>query len=140
MAGNITRSCKIAGNGGDLTLQLPNLTYAYSLEISNASEIALPMLSSVSNGLEVSYSEASELSMPELTYVGGDLVISNNRHLHTFELAELVNVQGNLELVSNEELDEIDGLPYLSSVGGDLSLMGSFEKYVDIVPDSQPSD
>lgn len=128
MAGNITKHCKITGNGGDLTLQLPNLTYAYSLEISNASEITLPMLSSVSNGLDVTYSEVSELSMPELTYVGGDLAITNNRHLNTLELGELVNVQGNLNVTGNEELDEINRLPYLSSVGGDLNLMGAFER------------
>lgn len=130
MAGNITKSCKITGNGGDLTLQLPNLTYAYSLEINNASEITLPMLSSVSNGMDISYSEASELSLPELTYVGGDLVISNNRYLETLEMGELVSVQGNLEIEGNDDLAAIEGLPYLSSVGGDLTLKGGFERYV----------
>lgn len=133
MAGNITQRCKITGNGGDLTLQLPNLTYAYSLEISNASEITLPMLSSVSDGMEIRYSDASELSMPELTYVGGDLVMSNNRHLDTLDFGELVNVQGNLQLEGNDELAEIKGLPYLSSVGGNLDLMGAFERYGDRV-------
>ena len=128
LAGNITKSAKITGNGGDLALQLPNLTYAYSLEINNASEISLPMLSSVSNGLQISHSDVSELSMPELTYVGGDLVISNNRNLQDLDMGELVNVQGNLKVAGNEDVSEIKGLPYLSSVGGDLSLMGAFQR------------
>lgn len=128
MAGNITQRAKITGNGGDLTLQLPNLTYAYSLEISKVSQLALPMLSSVSDGLDVSYSDASNISMPELTYVGGDFVMSNNRHIDSLDLGELVNVQGNLEITGNKELEEIFGLPYLSSVGGNLDLEGGFER------------
>jgi hypothetical protein len=113
-----------------LTLQLPNLTYAYSLEINNASEIDLPMLTSVSDGLSISYSKASALNIPELTYVGGDLVVSGNPYLDNFLLNELVNVQGDLEIIDNEALADLDGLPYLSSVGGDLRLMGAFDKYV----------
>lgn len=130
MAGNITKSCTITGNSGELTLQLPNLTYAYSLDINNASEITLPMLSSVSNGMQLSYSEASELSLPELTYVGGDLVISNNGQLDTLELDGLVNVQGNVQITGNDELGVIEGLPYLSSIGGNLELMGALNQYI----------
>lgn len=80
--------------------------------------------------MTISDSEVSELSMPELTYVGGDMVISNNRHLDTMRLDELVNIQGNLQVADNDELSQLDGLPYLSSVGGDLSLSGVFEGYV----------
>jgi hypothetical protein len=128
LAGNITRSATITGNGGDLSIQLPNLTYAYSLEINNASSIELPMLSSVSNGLSISSNDASELTLPELTYVGGDLIVSNNPRLGTFKMPELVNVQGNLEVENNDALDSVHGLPYLSSVGGDLSLSGAFDR------------
>lgn len=109
-------------------MQLPNLTYAYSLEIDNANEISLPMLSSVSNGLRVSNSDVSELSISELTFVGGDLVISGNRNLAELGMEELINVQGDLEIVDNNDLVEIKGLPYLSSVGGDLSLTGALER------------
>lgn len=88
------------------------------------------MPSSVSNGMGITYSEASELFLNELTYVGGDLVLANNRQLQTVEMGELVNVQGNLEIVDNEDLGEISGLPYLSSVGRDLNLIGAFDRYV----------
>lgn len=134
MAGNITEHAKITGNGGDLTLDLPNLTYAYSLEISNASDIRLPMLSSVSNGLDVNYSEISELSIPELSYVGGDLVLTGNRHLSNLDMPELVNIQGNFEISDSEDMSEIGGLPYLSSIGGDMNLMGGFTRYAASKP------
>lgn len=111
---------------------MPNLTYSYSLDISNASKIDLPMLSSVSNGLDISYSGASDLSIPQLTYVGGNLMVSNNPNLDTLEFKQLVNVQGDLDITNNGALSEITGLPYLSSVGGDLTLTGAFDAYVHI--------
>jgi hypothetical protein len=88
------------------------------------------MLTSVSDGLSISYSKASALDVPELTYVGGNLVVSGNPYLDRFQLDELVNVQGDLEITDNEALADLDGLPYLSSVGGDLSLTGAFDVYV----------
>lgn len=127
---DIPQSATITGNGGDLELQLPNLTYSYSLIVSNASKIDLPMLSSVSNGLDISYSSASEVSIPQLTYVGGDLKVSDNQHLSKLEMKELVNIQGDLDIMDNKALHDLDGLPYLSSIGDDLTLTGAFDSYV----------
>jgi len=90
------------------------------------------MLTSVSDGLNIGHSEIDELSIPALTYVGGDLVLSDNPHLEDIQLGELVSVKGNLEIANNDNdgPTAISGFPYLSSIGGDLTLSGGLERYV----------
>lgn len=86
------------------------------------------MLSSVSNGLEISYSPATKLTIPQLSYVGGDFTISGNPYLEDVELDRLINVQGSLEMKSNDVLANISGLPRLSAVGSNLELIGAFNE------------
>lgn len=44
--GNITQQATILNNGGQMSLTMPNLTYAYNMNISNASTIDIPLLQS----------------------------------------------------------------------------------------------
>ncbi len=88
------------------------------------------MLSSVSNGLEISCSPATKVTIPQLSYVGGDFTISGNPYLEDVELDRLINVQGSLEMKSNDVLANISGLPRLSEVGSNLELIGAFNELV----------
>ncbi|KAH9828414.1 GPI-anchored cell wall organization protein Ecm33 [Teratosphaeria destructans] len=125
-AGNITQMVTIAGNGGTMDLTLPNLTYAYDMEISNASQIDMPLLHSVSQDLVIHWNSASNISLPQLSFVGSELSITNNSQLLDIRLNQLVNVQGGLDLSGNPQVEQIRGLPVLSVVGGDLTLEGPF--------------
>ena len=128
-AGNVTQQIRIQDNSPSLDLTLPHLTYAYNLEISDAGKISLPVLGSISNGLEISGSAISNLSIEELSFVGGNFSLSNNPNLETLSLNKLVQVQGDMNIVANRELQDLGGLSALSSVGGALRLVGSFTRY-----------
>ncbi|KAF2767547.1 hypothetical protein EJ03DRAFT_144852 [Teratosphaeria nubilosa] len=125
-AGNITQMVTIAGNGGTMELTLPNLTYAYDMEISNATQINMPLLHSVSQNLVIDWNSASNISLDRLSFVGSALSITDNSQLGDIQLNQLVNVQGDLDLTGNPQVEQIDGLPVLSFVGGNLTLEGQF--------------
>ena len=125
----MTQQIRIQDNSPSLDLALPHLTYAYNLEISDARKISLPMLGSVSNGLNISGSGIPDLTIEELSFVGGNFSLSNNANLQTLSLNKLVQVQGDMDIVGNKELLGLGGLSALSSVGGALRFVGSFTRY-----------
>lgn len=109
---------------------LPNLTYAYSIEIANASVIDLPVLQSVSQGMEISWNSIQNLSAPNLAYIGGSLNMTNNVQLDMLYLDLLVSVQGTLDVRNSPFLLDLGGVSSLSNIGGSLELLGDFTKYV----------
>ncbi|KAK0302623.1 cell wall protein Ecm33 [Friedmanniomyces endolithicus] len=124
--GNITQQATIANNSAQMTLTLPNLTYAYNMEITNASAIEMPVLQSINQNLDISYSAVQNLTLPVLSYVGGDLDVKNNAQLVGIEMPDLVNVQGNVEISGSPQLESLSGLSALSFIGKDLTLAGEF--------------
>ncbi|KAK0911550.1 cell wall protein Ecm33 [Friedmanniomyces endolithicus] len=90
--GNITQQATITNNSAQMTLTLPNLTYAYNMEITNASAIEMPVLQSINQNLDISYSAVQNLTLPMLSYVGGDLDVKDNAQLVGIEMPDLVNV------------------------------------------------
>ncbi|KAK3111692.1 cell wall protein Ecm33 [Teratosphaeriaceae sp. CCFEE 6253] len=125
--GNITQQATIVDNSGQMMLTLPNLTYAYNMEITNASSVEMPVLQSVNQHLDVSWNAVQKLSLPELSYVGGDFGVNNNGQLAELDLPMLVNVQGNMDVTGNNQLQELSGLSALAYVGGNLTVEGEFD-------------
>ncbi|KAK1078414.1 cell wall protein Ecm33, partial [Friedmanniomyces endolithicus] len=68
--GNITQQATVTNHSAQMTLTLPNLTYAYNMEITNASAVEMPMLQSINQNLDISYSAVQNLTLPVLSYVG----------------------------------------------------------------------
>ncbi|KAK1073286.1 cell wall protein Ecm33 [Friedmanniomyces endolithicus] len=124
--GNITQQATITNNSAQMTLTLPNLTYAYNMEITNASAIEMPVLQSINQNLDISYSAVQNLTLPVLSYVGGDLDVKNNAQLVGIVMPDLVNVQGNVEISGSPQLESLSGLSALSFIGKDLTLIGEF--------------
>ncbi|TKA71044.1 hypothetical protein B0A55_06322 [Friedmanniomyces simplex] len=124
--GNITQQATIVNNSVQMTLTLPNLTYAYNLEIANASAIEMPVLQSVNQNLDISWNAIQNLTLPMLSYVGGDFGIRDNAQLAGMDLPDLVNVQGDLDIFGSPQLENLSGLSALSFIGKDLMLNGEF--------------
>lgn len=127
--GNITRQATSKDNGAGLRVEMPDLTYAYGLEISDASEVDMPKLGCVSTNLHLDGNGFHNVSCADLSFVGGDLSMSDNPTLTQFDLESLVNVQGDLQMINNVQLTRLDGLPALSAVGGDLDVSGPIDRY-----------
>ncbi|KAK0948252.1 cell wall protein Ecm33 [Friedmanniomyces endolithicus] len=126
--GNITQQATVTNHSAQMTLTLPNLTYAYNMEITNASAVEMPMLQSINQNLDISYSAVQNLTLPVLSYVGGDLDVKNNAQLVGIEMPDLVNVQGNVEISGSPQLEFLSGLSALSFIGKDLILTGEFNE------------
>jgi hypothetical protein len=127
--GNVTQQVTILDNSGTMALTLPNLTYAYNINISNASSVDIPLLKSVSQSLDISWNTFQNLSLPNLSYVGQEVNIANNAEMTELALDDLVNVQGGFSLVSNAQLEDLGGLSRLNYIGGNLNLDGDFVTY-----------
>ncbi|KXL41393.1 hypothetical protein M433DRAFT_140419 [Acidomyces richmondensis BFW] len=123
--GNITQQATILNNGGQMSLTMPNLTYAYNMNISNASTVNIPLLQSVSQNLDISWNSVQNISLPKLSYVGAELSLTNNVQLTALAFEQLVNIQGNFIVSNNPLLNQVAGLEALSYVGGDLTLDGN---------------
>ena len=128
--GNITQQATIVNNSGQMKLTLPYLTYAYNMEITNASVVEMPVLQSVNQHLDISWNQIQNLSLPELSYVGGDFGVNSNGQLADIDLPMLVNVQGNMEVRGNTQLEDLSGYSALAYVGKDLTLEGEFDQCV----------
>jgi hypothetical protein len=126
--GNITQQCVVRDNFGSMSLVLPNLTHVYNMQISNTSSISLPLLESVTSGLEISGNGISNLTIPALTYIGGDFNITDNPTLSELFISELVSMQGDLNIVDNPQLADVNGLDSLGFIGGSVDMSGMFAK------------
>jgi len=126
--GNITQQATILNNSVQMSLTLPNLTYAYNMEISNASSIDMPVLDSISQSLDISRTNVQNLTIPKLGFVGENLTIGHNAQVQYLSIPDLVNVQGNVNIVGNGQMEDVNGLSALGDVGGDFTLEGEFTK------------
>ena len=112
-----------------MSIKLPELTYAYSLEIADASDIDLSGLQSVSSSFSISGNDVQGLAFADLSFVGGDLSISNSPLLKHVDFGELVSAQGDLKIVDNSQLVQLDGFAKLNAIGGSLEVRGQMERY-----------
>jgi len=84
-------------------------------------EVALPKLELVRDRLKISGDKyLVRLALPQLAVVGGAVEIVDNSSLPGVALPRLVQVGGALDISRNPELQDLEGLVELHSVGGDV--------------------
>ena len=104
-----------------LEISLPKLSYASSIElVSSGSDFKLgsfsaDALASLPGDLRIGAQNLDALSLLALEEVGGDLVITVTRLSNLSGLNDLKLVGGKIEITSNTDLKEIDGLQGLTS-------------------------
>lgn len=130
---NVTQQMTIVNNSATIDVSLPNLTNACSVSISNATGIGMPLLQTVSQDLNIGWNNIQILSLPKLQDIGGELNIESNFHMSSLSMAELVDVQGNMTIMYNQNLESLQGFPALSFVGGNMTLEGDYTRFVSIL-------
>lgn len=129
---NVTQQMTIVNNSAAISVSLPNLTNAYSVEISNATGIDMPLLQEVSQDFNIGWNNIQTLSLPKLEDIGGELNIESNSHMTSLSMEGLVDVQGNMAVIYNQQLESLGGFSALSFVGGNMTLEGGYTRFVSI--------
>lgn len=126
--GNVTKSLTFGANGRDLTIEFPNLVWAYNMTFRNCSDVSIPSLASINGSLGF-YSDSFEsLAAPNLTSVGGSLSFVSCNAVTNITMPELTTIGGGFQIANNTALGEINGFPQLKTVGGALDFNGAFTR------------
>lgn len=123
---NSTGIFTLIDNGQAMKVNLPDLTTANELYISNVTQISLPTLQTISGTWNVDTNYFTELSAPVLQSCGDGLSIVNNAELDNFILPQLSTVTRTFLVANNSKLYVIGGLNDLSSVSNDIEFRGNF--------------
>jgi hypothetical protein len=123
--GNITSSLNLNANGPNLTVQFPNLVWAFNMTMRNISAISIPSLVSVNGTMGFYGSYMENVYAPNLTSVGGDLAFVANNNLANITVPVLKTVGASLQIANNSALIDITGFPKLTTTGA-INMSGNF--------------
>lgn len=124
---NLSSNLNIQANGAELSVSLPNLSWIANMTIANVTEFSTPSLEVVNGSARFDSNYFTTFSAPNLTKAdSGDISFINNPDLTNITFPALKSVGGGLTIVNNTALEEIDGFPKLSTVGGAVKLGGNF--------------
>lgn len=126
--GNVSTALSLNANGKDLSVEFPNLLWAYNISIRNAATVSIPSLASVNGSLGFFSDDFTSLAAPNLTNVGGSLTFAECNSLTNISMPELTQIGGAFQLANNSALLNIDGFPAIKTVGGALDFYGAFTK------------
>lgn len=127
---NIYSQLSIHGNSQNMVLTMPYLQTAENITIRDTEGIVLPSLTKVNSNLEIIENFVSQLDLPNLNEIGGTLGIIDNDLLSLVNLRNLSHIQGGLLLENNSRLSKIDFFSNLKTIGGAISITGSFDSII----------
>lgn len=126
--GNISEALNIQANSPDLAVSFPNLVWAFNMTFWNCSSVRVPSLLTVNQSIGFRGNQFESFTAPNLTRTGerGTIIFAGNDRLTNISFPQLETIGGDLLIVNNTELDNIDGFPELATVGGAVVLGGDF--------------
>lgn len=70
---NIGEAFSMEANGRDISVEFPNMEWAYNMTFRNVTEVSMPSLASVNGSLGFQSNFFESVAMPNLTEIGGTL-------------------------------------------------------------------
>lgn len=126
--GNVSTRLVLQGNGNNLTVNFPNLVWAFNMTLSNISSLSMPALQSLNGSLGFYSNTFDTVGAANLTEVRGSLSFVDNEALTNITMPKLTQVGGGFQIAKNPELDTINGFPVLRTIGGALDFNGNFSE------------
>ncbi|KAG7694145.1 hypothetical protein KL915_003816 [Ogataea haglerorum] len=124
---SVSNALSVSYNGDDTNVTFDSLAWANNITFYSVSSISMSNISAVNSSLGVFESNVELLEIPTLTKIGGDLSIIDNDDLSEIDLSDLQSVGGGFVIANNSNLDTIDGFDSLQSIGGAVILKGEFD-------------
>lgn len=123
---NTTDTISISGNSPSLEVDFQSLASSRGFTLQNANALNLPLLDTLTGGLNLSYNSFRSFSAPSLILVV-DVSITGNSLLSSLSFPLLPEINGNLLITNNSRLGAIS-FPKLQTISGDVNLTGQFSR------------
>lgn len=124
--GNVTKGVTLEANNPEVTVEFPNLIWAFNLTFRNCSKISLPSLESLNGSLGLYGNVIEDFIAPNLTKVGAALAIVSNTELTNISFPLLETVNADLQVANNTKLSKVNNFPELKTIGGAFDFNGNF--------------
>lgn len=118
-----------AANLSGIDVYCPHLLTAESLDLSECSDIYLPVLTTVNGNMLIQNNRISSFSAPSLTIVGQTLNIGANPNLTIVELPKLKTVVSYLYIYGSPLLSSLD---FQALQSANIYVEGSFGRFVAV--------
>ncbi|KAG7866585.1 hypothetical protein KL918_003482 [Ogataea parapolymorpha] len=124
---SVSNALSVSYNGDDTNVTFDSLSWANNITFYSVSSISMSNISTVNSSLGVFESNVESLEIPSLKKIGGDLSIIDNDDLTEIDLSDLQSVGGGFVIANNSNLETIDGFDSLQTIGGAVILKGEFD-------------
>ncbi|KAG7833310.1 hypothetical protein KL942_003592 [Ogataea angusta] len=124
---SISNALSVSYNGDDTNVTFDSLSWANNITFYSVSSISMSNISTVNSSLGVFESNVESLAIPSLKKIGGDLSIIDNDDLTEIDFSDLTSVGGGFVIANNSNLETIDGFDSLTTIGGAVILKGDFD-------------
>jgi hypothetical protein len=128
--GSVEERFDINSNGKVLKITLPDLQTVNNITIRDATSISMPVLESINSSASFINYGSDSIVFPQLTSVGGSFSFATCERLTNITALKLKEIGGTFLIANNTNLEEINGFPKLTKVGGSVDMAGKFVKVV----------
>jgi hypothetical protein len=125
----ISNGLSISSNGEDLDLTFDQLIWANNITILDAGNVDFPLLTKVNQSIGFINNTFEYLNIDNVTDIGVTFNIVSNDELTELSASNLKSLGGALVIANNTKLTNITGFPSLTSIGGALDVIGSFDTF-----------
>ncbi|KAJ2991623.1 hypothetical protein NUW58_g2448 [Xylaria curta] len=124
---SLSNALYVNNNALNMSMEMPNLEWIANMTIANVSSFSVPSLKTVNGSMRFDSNYFPQFLAPNLTEIhDGDLSFVSNPQLQNISIPLLKKVGGGLTVANNTDLEKIDGLDSLETVGGAIKMRGSF--------------
>lgn len=124
---SLSGQLEISANGLNLELEMPNVEWIFDMTVANVTTFSAPSLKTVNESMRFDSNYFESFSAPNLTEVKkNDISFVSNPQLTNISFPKLDKIGGGLTIANNTALEEVDGFPSLTRVGGAVAFRGSF--------------
>lgn len=124
---NVTDTLSISYNAEGVEVKLDQLSRVKNLYLQSISSLSVANLTEITGSLAFTSNGIESIELPTILSIGNSLTISKNSDLQEIEFSNLTTIGGALDIGDNDELKSFSGFPELKTVGGSISLNGSFD-------------
>lgn len=118
---NYTGPLTVAGNGENLSLDLPSVTQGGKTSVFNVTKVGMGAMETLTGALKMQGNTFDTFAVPKLVKAG-DVDISENTNLGTVHMPKLQSLRG-LIITDDQNMTSVS-FPALSFVGGDVTISG----------------
>lgn len=123
----VTDNLSINYNSAKVAVGLDHLTQAKDVSFQSIGSFSASNLTMINGSLSFDSNSFSSFTLDSLTRIGDSLSINKNDNLNSFNFSALSYIGGALNIIQNSNLNDFSGFPNLTTVGGSVNLVGSFD-------------